>query len=541
MVSAFQKKNIYANTDHYYLCFWTGLGIWCALNTENLSAHEKLFLAPNAKEKSAGTRYQEQLMGIVRIHTEEVANHIRIEHMNAYGLRKGSATLAVSGTTSPPPVSSIARRGEWSMGKVLDVYWHFSEPGDHYLGRILAGMDPKKASFGGLPPHWTMSNPIENEDILCAMNMLFGPILRKHKGCDYDPTAMLLRCTACIVYHSDALLNQMISHPGHGFTKIVLLHEKDLLERLSHFVTTLPTDGVMDKPTGIPPHVEHAAQMKEILSQVISICEIQKEQTSTLVSTIEKAIDEKAYDSGNITGSRLREILASHQSESTNLVDDRLLAMDGRLKTIQESFYDLASGNEQHIVCSATDNSRALANLNSINLYQYSGRFFDVPQTFEFPKVSIRDGIRFWYLGQTISKDGLQVVKPFRTLQFLPKRLQNVYKIQWKGIFTFLENGIKLSSGDANTFTLEKATELYEQFALYLKANCSYCFKNTKRNPMNWSISTWSLKTRRSSILKYGSESDKANIGSEVNGRNRPRGKISRTRKIMDKPLYPKR
>ena len=42
------------------------------------------------------------------------------------------------------------------MGKVLDVYWHFSEPGDHYLGRILAGMDPKKASFGDLPPHWTI-------------------------------------------------------------------------------------------------------------------------------------------------------------------------------------------------------------------------------------------------------------------------------------------------------------------------------------------------------------------------------------------------
>ena len=93
-------------------------------------------------------------MGLVGLHKEEVSNHIRIEHMNAYGLRKGSATLAVSGTTSPPPVTSIARRREWSMGKVLDVYWHFSEPGDHYLGRILAGMDPKKASFGDLPPYW---------------------------------------------------------------------------------------------------------------------------------------------------------------------------------------------------------------------------------------------------------------------------------------------------------------------------------------------------------------------------------------------------
>ena len=116
------EKNIYANTDHYYLCFWTGLGIWCALNTENLSAHEKLFLAPNAKEKSAGTRYQEQLMGIVGLHKEEVGNHIRIEHMNAFGFCKGSATLAVPRTTCPPPVSLVARRGEWSMGKVLNVY-----------------------------------------------------------------------------------------------------------------------------------------------------------------------------------------------------------------------------------------------------------------------------------------------------------------------------------------------------------------------------------------------------------------------------------
>ena len=146
-----------------------------------------------------------------------------------------------------------------------------------------------------------------------------------------------------------------------------------------------------------------------------------KKQTSTLVSTIEKAIDEKAYDSGNITGSRLREILASHQSKSANLVDGRLLAMNDRLKTIQESFYNFAIGNEQRIVCAAPDNSRALVNSTRINIYQYSGRFYDVPQTFEFPKVSIQDGIRFWYLGQTVSKDGLQVVKPFRKIHFFIK------------------------------------------------------------------------------------------------------------------------
>ena len=265
------EKNVYANTEHYYLCFWTGLGIWCALNTDSLSVHENIFLAPSAKEKTAGTRYQEQLMGLVRIHKEEVANHIRIEHMNAYGLRKRSATLAVSGTTSPPPISSIARRGEWSMGKVLDVYWHFSEPGDHYLGRILAGMDPKKASFGDLPPHWSIPNPMEIPEIALAMELLFGPILRKHTGCEYRPTALLLRCAACVVYHLDSLLSKMVSHPGHDFTKIAILHNKYLLDRLSLLVTTAPTNGVMNKPTGIPPNVELATQMEENLSHVISL------------------------------------------------------------------------------------------------------------------------------------------------------------------------------------------------------------------------------------------------------------------------------
>ena len=103
--------------------------------------------------------------------------------------------------------------------------------------------------------------------------------------------------------------------------------------------------------------------------------------------------------------------------------------MNDRLKTIQESFYNFAIGNEQRIVCAAPDNSRALVNSTRINIYQYSGRFFDVPQMFEFPKVSIRDGMRCWYLGQTVLKDGLQVVKSFRRIQFLPKRLLNGYKI----------------------------------------------------------------------------------------------------------------
>ena len=55
------------------------------------------------------------------------------------------------------------------MGKVLDVYWHCAEPGDCYLGRILAGLDAMKPKFSVLPPHFSLVDPMEDEDVHKAM------------------------------------------------------------------------------------------------------------------------------------------------------------------------------------------------------------------------------------------------------------------------------------------------------------------------------------------------------------------------------------
>ena len=44
-----------------------------------------------------------------------------------HGVRKGSTVR--SGTAMPVSFSSVAARGEWSMGKVLDVYFAHEEAG----------------------------------------------------------------------------------------------------------------------------------------------------------------------------------------------------------------------------------------------------------------------------------------------------------------------------------------------------------------------------------------------------------------------------
>ena len=139
--------------------------------------------------------------------------------------------------------------------------------------------------------------------------------------------------------------------------------------------------------------------MKEIISQLISLVEIQKDQTSTLVSTIEKVMDEKVYTSDNITGSRLLEIITSHQAESVSLVDSRSVDVDDRLKKIQELFYQLASVNEDRRIVCSTRISEAANSTSCSSIYQCSGQFFDVPENFNFPRVSICDAMQFWYLG----------------------------------------------------------------------------------------------------------------------------------------------
>ena len=52
-------------------------------------------------------------------------------------MRKVSATHAASGTTLCPSVTAIAKRGDWSIVKILDLYWKFADMGDSFWGEYL--------------------------------------------------------------------------------------------------------------------------------------------------------------------------------------------------------------------------------------------------------------------------------------------------------------------------------------------------------------------------------------------------------------------
>ena len=120
------------------------------------------------------------------------------------------------------------------MCAALDACWYFSEPSDHFLGRVLASLDPSKSEFGTPPPHFvTEGNLMEDEDIDAAMQVMCGLMLEKREdNAKINPTGLLLMVLASVTCHSLWISEIIVKNPGHPFSLIPLMSNPELLERL---------------------------------------------------------------------------------------------------------------------------------------------------------------------------------------------------------------------------------------------------------------------------------------------------------------------
>ena len=248
------------------MCIFTALGVFLCLREASFGSGTKssIFRRAGAAVKSASKRYAN---GVKRLFICEMKDilpqYTRPDHASPHGTRKGSAMQATAGTTHPPPMPSIARRGEWSMGKIYDIYLMFMEASDRYLGRILAGFDSCSSKFSAVPPHFTIG--MENEDIRSAMIRCFRSFFGDGRLIDQQPNlqGLLLRCLASMVHHSTSLLDIIDRNPGHCFQNIPILTDSNFLCRLKLLVSTKVSE-VVPQVTGIPPHVKQFEKLDNL-------------------------------------------------------------------------------------------------------------------------------------------------------------------------------------------------------------------------------------------------------------------------------------
>ena len=283
------NKGVYCNPLDPTVCVGVSLGVWLCLEQDSFEKSEKIFLRGGAKSGSAAHRYCEQLLQLLKTYWDVVKTFIK--NMSAHGLRKGSATHVATATTVPPPIASLANRGDWSLGKVLDVYWQFAETGDSYLGRCLCGLDPNKSEFSVLPPHWTIVSPMEDKDISEAIQLMYGTILLHHPS----SCGVLVRLLASVVHHSNWLIGVASQNPGHPFAAIPLLQTPQLLSRLQAKVTVEATP-TMSKATGVPPHVAQLNLMTSLLELCQTTLQRVNNQEQVVRESIFTAMEQRAIE-----------------------------------------------------------------------------------------------------------------------------------------------------------------------------------------------------------------------------------------------------
>ena len=499
-------KNLFANPFKPWLCLNTGLGIWISLNREKLGNNDAFFHR-FGKDEAAGERHCEQLAELLRQHEDEVRAHSRPERTRAHGTRKGSAILATSGTTLPPPLPAVANRGEWSQGAVFDVYLLFAEPGDQYLGRILAGLDPNSASFGVLPPHFKV--PATHESIQEAMLICFGDL-----GANYSVTAQLERMLASMIYHIDWIRKCAANNPEHPFNQLPLLQCPELINELSPLVSTKPSEQ-LSAATGIPPHVNQASILEKIVQTTDQVLQKLLNMTTELKTAVQEAIESNDVRSGAVTMPVLEAKLGQLKDEIANAVVQRI----GAGSIASTSALEIAK------ITTVRDATRTDERLP---VYQYSvpgtdQQFWHVPKNWEFPRgVLRRNGWELWLRGQPgyayNNSKGERVeaqIRPFRLLEskFLPKKgHKEILKTQWKPIFSLMEEGVADIPSNYCSITAGYVESSFQAGTEQVRQRASYIFVNSKSNPDDWKVSNWSKKVLRSSIEKDGTAEDLAQL-----------------------------
>jgi hypothetical protein len=411
----------------------------------------------------------------------------------------------------PASLPAIANRGEWTVSMMFEVYLGFAEPADQYLGRLLAGLEPNRATFACIPPHFVCG--MENEFVKEAMNLCFSGIMNQihdpfqrgnpDNSLRQNMKAVLLRCLASMVHHSSELKQCISRIPGHPFGNIPILRNDNLLGHLRNLVT-LEKSNAIQMATGIPPHVETITLLESIVKrQIEDSAFIRGQFLNEIKDAVANRCEEIAESNGQVSRSCVESLFETFQQR----LDERVMEkMDTVLSYLRDN--DKQSTN-------SGENNHAPSSVGG--LFSYDGKFWIVPKEFVFPRgTTRRHAWELWLCGTTV---GQTVVPPFRKFKsnLLPQKIRNMFKTQWYPILSMMEKSLNnqyVIPENVKDIDARVIMESYAAATENLKTKlCSFLWTDgNNRNLEGWSVGTWSMKTRRNQIVRQGNETDKMNL-----------------------------
>ena len=436
---------------------------------------------------------------------EVIAQYIRDGHFHPHGTRKGAATHVTTATMEPPPMPSILMRGEWSLRKVLDLYWKWSALGDCYLGRCLSGLDPDGEEFGTLPPHF--KEGMENKHINEAMELCFGRILGSWSGSS-SIQGVLLLCLASIIHHRAFLLRFMGENSKHPFSSIPILQRPELLNNLSK-LATMDRAGSVITATGVPFRVKEMKRLNKLFKTLEEGIDNILEWSAKLPTIIKATVNEIAKEAGQVTVPFIMELLEKQHTQMAETIGASVK------KAVTEATSHFAR-HETQTTTYTTNNKlkHGLGSIGGISIGMWREyRGFAVPPDFLWPTCNLRRAWDAWLFGMPnhrsirgSGEDKVEIQTPVRPLRFIDNlrmlpienRVRTTFCDFWKPVLTLMDDGTKSLTRGVNVRHMDAAfmDRTFEAGRRFLEGKYPSLFK--KERNRQWAVSNWSKLIRRS-------------------------------------------
>jgi len=370
-------KHIFPNPIIPFICPVLSLGIYFSL-VDFRTNETRLFGGSNQSERFR--QFLARSLKQPEIRDSLAALGFDEEKLGIHSTRKGAATFCLSGTTAPPSQASIDNRGGWSQGKVKNVYQHFSEPGDSYVGRLVCGLPRNSVNFAILPPRFKPSS--NNEFVMDALRTCFPTL--NHSIHNVGKFAL-----ASLVHHAEYL--REVLPPNHILFKTILFRNHQLLNALKEMIISGHASSLDDlAATGVPPDVF----------------------LHTAIEKIPRDVDE----------------ILQERSIAANQVTPEFVS-----NLLQENYRQIKS------IIQPTTSIEPITESNSTIPHVWGGHFHLLPKDYKIPKTTGRIVWQHWFLGDSISeipplrRVGTQCIqkserKRFSDLKYFIKKLTDILK-----------------------------------------------------------------------------------------------------------------
>ena len=116
-------------------------------------------------------------------------------------------------------------------------------------------------------------------------------------------------------------------------------------------------------------------------------------------------------------------------------------------------------------------------------------------------------------------------IKPYRLFKTtrLPPKVARKFKMDWRPIFDLMEGALMESANmDMSVLTIENLMQSFDLGTQHVRSQAEYIWELPNRRIDTWSIAQWSKMIKYSSIVRYGTDSDKEKLNAP-GYRNNPR------------------